>query len=194
MSVGCGFQASSDERCGIDAIGRCSKCKSPFCLTHQAREIRHPFRTYVDLCSACLAATERALANLRSGVHQREEEAKRWVQGTGPAFLRARNVPLTQLYRREWQKKRFSQGKYVLVPSTVRGWILGDVIWHASGEGHAYAYNWTEAVPTFMDDDATLSPVAESEGRPIKAEFDRSEMRDTYVKIESLIRQLGERS
>jgi hypothetical protein len=95
MSVGCAVKVDG-EPCAVSAIGRCSDCKQPFCLSHQART---SLTEYTDLCMDCLAVRSRFAGKPRrerdgqlAVTRSRISEAVRRLRELGSPGLATRQV------------------------------------------------------------------------------------------------------
>lgn len=80
-----------DRICGIQAVGRCTRCSRAFCGTHQARMFG---QAYVDKCAVCLAdetaqrisAADQILEDIRAALIAIEDPIERVISAVGSCW------------------------------------------------------------------------------------------------------------
>ncbi len=147
MAAECRVDVGS-EVCGVAAIGRCSVCSRPFCMTHQAQDHR---TTYTNWCSAC-----------RTDDIEREQLARRraswtqdWVREHAAQWLRDHGV-LAEPYgsfseavireRSFWRQAQYGQRFH----QQGEGWLIGDFDWEWEWESGGGAGKGIRKFPTML--------------------------------------------
>lgn len=118
--------------CGVLAIGRCTTCSSAFCGTHQARESTGT--KYVDLCSACRAASraaEGAKASARKAANEpsmlREVIKAMTERDVGGFEDRTFRWETTTTITRSWRKPTEQNDVHEFVGAPA--WPIGPLLW-----------------------------------------------------------------